>query len=95
MNKSLLDEPWNTTNISMPTNHTATEAMPKVFKPDPILIVLIVIGILGNILVCLTIFLDKKLQNMTNFFLLSLAVTDLLVNILILPGRILMDSLGE
>lgn len=45
----------------------------------------ILAGGLGNILVCLAVALDKKLQNVTNYFLLSLAVADLLVSLFVMP----------
>ena len=43
----------------------------------------------GNILVCLAIVWDKRLQNVTNYFLMSLAITDLMVAILVMPLGIL------
>ncbi|XP_067251936.1 5-hydroxytryptamine receptor 2B isoform X1 [Chanodichthys erythropterus] len=39
----------------------------------------------GNILVILAVSLERKLQNATNFFLMSLAVADLLVGLLVMP----------
>ena len=48
-------------------------------------VVFIISGGLGNILVCLAVALDKKLQNVTNYFLLSLAVADLLVSLFVMP----------
>ncbi|XP_051930532.1 5-hydroxytryptamine receptor 2B [Hippocampus zosterae] len=39
----------------------------------------------GNILVILAVSLEKKLQNATNYFLMSLAVADLLVGLLVMP----------
>lgn len=42
-------------------------------------------GGLGNILVCLAVALDRKLQNVTNFFLFSLAIADLLVSLVVMP----------
>lgn len=42
-------------------------------------------GGLGNILVCLAVCLDRSLQNVTNYFLLSLAVADLLVSLFVMP----------
>lgn len=48
-------------------------------------ILFIFAGGLGNILVCLAVALDKNLQNVTNYFLLSLAVADLLVSLFVMP----------
>ncbi|KAF6204178.1 hypothetical protein GE061_002518 [Apolygus lucorum] len=48
-------------------------------------LVFIVAGGLGNILVCLAVCLDRRLQNVTNYFLLSLAVADLLVSLFVMP----------
>ena len=59
------------------------------------LISLVVIGVLGNILVILAICLERRLQNATNFFLLSLAVADLLVSLLVMPIAILNEFYGK
>lgn len=48
-------------------------------------ILFILAGGLGNILVCLAVALDKNLQYVTNYFLLSLAVADLLVSLFVMP----------
>lgn len=58
-------------------------------------IVFIFAGGLGNILVCLAVALDKKLQNVTNYFLLSLAVADLLVSLFVMPLGAVPAFLGE
>lgn len=58
-------------------------------------ILFILAGGLGNILVCLAIALDKKLQNVTNYFLLSLAVADLLVSLFVMPLGAVPGFLGE
>lgn len=47
--------------------------------------VFILAGGIGNILVCLAVALERKLQNVTNYFLLSLAVADLLVSLFVMP----------
>lgn len=52
-------------------------------------IILVVGTAAGNILVCLAITWEKRLQNVTNYFLMSLAITDLMVAILVMPLGIL------
>ncbi|KAK1903105.1 5-hydroxytryptamine receptor 2A [Dissostichus eleginoides] len=50
------------------------------------LLILVVIALTdGNILVILAVSLEKKLQNATNYFLMSLAVADMLLGILVMP----------
>lgn len=49
----------------------------------------------GNILVCLAIYLERRLQNVTNYFLMSLAITDLMVAVLVMPLGILTLVKGE
>ncbi|XP_078087739.1 histamine H2 receptor-like [Mustelus asterias] len=46
---------------------------------------ILIITIFGNVLVCLVVGLNRKLQNHTNYFIVSLAVTDLLLGLLVLP----------
>lgn len=48
-------------------------------------------GVVGNGLVCLAIVLEKKLQNATNIFLLSLAIADLMVSLIVMPCAILSE----
>uniref|UniRef100_A0A8W7Q2J5 G-protein coupled receptors family 1 profile domain-containing protein n=1 Tax=Anopheles coluzzii TaxID=1518534 RepID=A0A8W7Q2J5_ANOCL len=43
----------------------------------------------GNILVCLAIVWERRLQNVTNYFLMSLAITDLMVALSVMPLGIL------
>ncbi|XP_037553981.1 5-hydroxytryptamine receptor 2B [Nematolebias whitei] len=51
-----------------------------------LLIVMVIIPTIGgNILVILAVSLERKLQNATNYFLMSLAVADLLVGLLVMP----------
>lgn len=55
-------------------------------KWPALLIVMVIIPTIGgNILVILAVSLEKKLQNATNYFLMSLAMADLLVGLLVMP----------
>lgn len=58
-------------------------------------LMLVVCTAAGNVLVCLAIYLERRLQNVTNYFLMSLAITDLLVAILVMPVGILTLVRGE
>ncbi|XP_029947344.1 dopamine receptor D4b [Salarias fasciatus] len=48
-----------------------------------ILLIVVVIG--GNVLVCLSVYLEKALKTTTNYFIVSLAFADLLLAVLVLP----------
>nr|XP_057938945.1 5-hydroxytryptamine receptor 2A [Doryrhamphus excisus] len=50
-----------------------------------LIVVVIAVTVTGNILVILAVSLEKKLQNATNYFLMSLAVADMLLGMLVMP----------
>ncbi|XP_039490745.1 5-hydroxytryptamine receptor 2B isoform X4 [Drosophila santomea] len=52
-------------------------------------------GGLGNMLVCVAVALDRKLQNVTNYFLFSLAIADLLVSLFVMPMGAIPAFLGK
>lgn len=61
-----------------------------------LLIVMVIIPTIGgNILVILAVWLERKLQNATNFFLMSLAVADLLVGLLVMPIALITILYGK
>ena len=51
-------------------------------------IVVMIVTILGNSLVCITIYVDRRLRSPTNWFIASLAVSDLSYALSVLPFRI-------
>ena len=50
---------------------------------------------LGNLLVCLAVCWDRRLQNMTNYFLMSLAIADFLVAIIVMPFGMIVELHGK
>lgn len=56
---------------------------------------IVVMAIAGNILVCLAVKMERKLQNMFNYFLVSLALSDMLSAILVMPLSIVKALIGK
>lgn len=48
-------------------------------------VLLIVVVTCGNVLVCVSVYLEKALKTTTNYFIVSLAFADLLLALLVLP----------
>ena len=53
-----------------------------------LLFILVAAGVTGNTLVCCAVAVERKLRNVTNYFLVSLAVADLLVSVVVMPSCI-------
>lgn len=61
-----------------------------------LLVLMVIIPTIGgNILVILAVSLEKKLQYATNYFLMSLAVADLLVGLFVMPIALLTIMFGK
>ena len=55
---------------------------------------IVFLTIVGNFLVCLAVKLEKKLRNMFNYFLVSLALSDMLSATLVMPLSIIKALIG-
>ncbi|CAJ0610374.1 unnamed protein product [Cylicocyclus nassatus] len=53
--------------------------------------VLCLVGLIGNAMVCIAIATDRRLHNVTNYFLFSLALADLLVCLIVMPLSIVVE----
>jgi len=63
--------------------------------PVIILVIFPVFGTIGNYLVCYAIIRDQSLQTKTNFYLFSLAISDLAVSLMVAPLAIINNFLGK
>lgn len=75
-------------------NELGVDSSPNYEWTFVFVLVFILAGGLGNILVCLAVCLDTRLQNVTNYFLLSLALADLLVSLFVMPLGAIPGFLG-
>ena len=60
-----------------------------------VLLIVIIGTVVGNILVCVAVCLVRKLRRPCNYLLVSLAVSDLCVAILVMPMALLYEILGR
>lgn len=72
-------------------------ALPEIeaFVITLILTLIIVVTIVGNVLVILSVFTHKPLRIVQNFFIVSLAVADLTVAVLVLPFNVVNMMIGR
>ena len=59
------------------------------------LVIIIIFAVFGNILVCLACVLSKRLQSFTSAFIISLAVTDILVGAISMPVWLSVNLTGK
>jgi len=60
-----------------------------------LLFLIVLAGITGNVLVCIAVSIEKKLHNVTNYFLMSLAIADLFVSLIVMPCSIVNEFMGK
>ena len=59
------------------------------------LVILIFLAISGNILVCIAVFTDRRLKRLNNFFIVSLAVADLWIAMVVMTFAVINDITGQ
>jgi len=91
-NETVVSSSWpKNATIAPPSSYTALEA----FTIGSVLFLVIVVTIVGNVLVCIAVCLVRKLRRPCNYLLVSLAVSDLCVAILVMPMALLYLILGK
>lgn len=87
MNQSLHT---NTSNEMSDNQHNLSFIASNVF-----LVITIIVAVFGNTLVCLACVISKRLQNFTSAFIISLAVTDILVGLVSMPIWLSVNLTGK
>lgn len=88
-----------TNNVTVYSNETEFEK--SVYSPFQtivitIILIIVILGtIIGNILVCVAVCLVRKLRRPCNYLLVSLAVSDLCVAILVMPMAMFYEIKGK
>ncbi|XP_068613043.1 alpha-1A adrenergic receptor [Brachionichthys hirsutus] len=90
-NGSVLDPIFPNDSVTTCTNFSMDS---QVVGVGVVLSVFILVAILGNILVILSVVCNKHLQTVTNFFIVNLAMADLLLSIIVLPFSASLEVLG-
>ena len=80
---------------NMNVSHLGNETSSDYYWGVLLLLPIVVFGVAGNILVCMAVSMEKRLQSVTNYFLLSLAITDLLVCLIVWPFSMVNEFVGK
>ena len=89
---------WNLSDFTTRNNSniSADDTEAEIYNWEVLgLLPIMLFGIMGNILVCMAVSMEKRLQSVTNYFLLSLAITDLLVSVIVMPFSIVHQFFGK
>ncbi|KAK0179112.1 hypothetical protein PV327_007934 [Microctonus hyperodae] len=88
----------NCTNDYCITDEEYIDLIADFLKPDfydwlliTMHIIVFIIGIIGNSLVCVAIYRNRSMRTVTNYFIVNLAIADLMVIIFCLPSTVLWD----
>lgn len=75
--------------------HSNSQLVILYYWPALFLLSFSILGVVGNLLVCLAIATERRLQNRTNWFLFSLALADMLVSGLVIPLAVVKEFAGN
>ena len=73
---------WNMSAV-VTTQSQETPTPPRYWAL--LLCVFPLLTVFGNLLVCLSVYREKQLRTLTNYFIFSLAVSDIMVAVLVMP----------
>lgn len=83
------------TSTSGDENYVADNNISERILIGSFLVILIFLAISGNVLVCIAVFTDRRLKRLNNFFIVSLAVADLWMALVVMSFAIINDISGR
>ncbi|XP_054902957.1 dopamine receptor D2 like isoform X2 [Poeciliopsis prolifica] len=90
---------YPTSSSSLLTSSNCTDSSPSSSPPynfyAVLLVLLIFCVVFGNVLVCVAVSRERALQTTTNYLIVSLAVSDLLLATLVMPWGVYLEVVGE
>ncbi|XP_008429439.1 dopamine receptor D2 like [Poecilia reticulata] len=96
---SLASYPTSSSSSSLLTSSNCTDSSPSSSPPynfyAVLLVLLIFCVVFGNVLVCVAVSRERALQTTTNYLIVSLAVSDLLLATLVMPWGVYLEVVGE
>jgi len=82
-------QPWSVTlNWSSVSSESGSTVADEVIVHRPLTLLLLVFPLLtvfGNVLVVMSVIREQSLRTLTNYFIVSLAIADIMVAILVMP----------
>ncbi|CAH1796945.1 unnamed protein product [Owenia fusiformis] len=98
INGSILREIFGADNITACCHNSSqnnTNFSNEIVKPWALLLCIFpMLTVFGNILVVQSVYYDKNLRNVTNYFIVSLAVADICVAVLVMPLAVYVEVVG-
>ncbi|XP_036829599.1 D(2) dopamine receptor A [Oncorhynchus mykiss] len=98
---SLTSNPFSSFSLSTSSSSPSNCSSSPLLSSPPynfyavLLVLLIFCVVFGNVLVCVAVSRERALQTTTNYLIVSLAVSDLLLAILVMPWGVYLEVVGE
>nr|KAG5692554.1 hypothetical protein BaRGS_024114 [Batillaria attramentaria] len=89
---SLCDENDTFCEFNLSLSNSTDEMMPDTKYWTILLIIFPVFTVFGNILVVLSVVREKSLKTVTNYFICSLAVADIMVAVVVMPFAVYVEG---
>lgn len=93
-NMSVFSTSGRCPNCSAPPAYPEVD-LPKAVVLGVVLVVFVVFGVLGNILVILSVLCHRHWRSVTHYFIANLAAADLLLSSAVLPFSVTSEALGR